>query len=761
MKTKRLIWACYIILCLQLSLSPKIVVAHETDTIVSGLNGTLPPDTDPADFEIYRIQRLNGPVTIDGKVDEPAWKKIDPLPLVTHWPVFGNEVETGTEIRLAYDDEYLYVSGIIYVDPEKINAPTYKRDAIGGHIDNVSIILDTFRDNENALWFWVSPTGARTDAVISNDGAGENSISTYWDAIWEAETEITDTGWTVEMRIPFSSLRYENNNDIVEMGLIAFRYHAYDVNLEIFPAIPTDWGTFSFLKPSQSQPVVLENIRDQRPFYVIPYLLGGMDRAVVPDLPEGEFNHQSGMNYDAGFDLKMGLTNNTTLDLTVNTDFAQVEADDQQINLTRFSLFFPERRQFFLERASVFSFSFGELDRLFYSRRIGLSEGRPVRILGGSRMISRTGGWDIGLLSMQTASAFEQPSENNSVLRLRRQILNPQSYVGGMVTSRIGMDGSYNVAYGIDGIFRLYGEDFLNFNIAQTADSEMSNPLLSSNSLRLQSGLERRSFSGISYNLTYNYSGIDYNPAMGFQLRQNYMRFGERISYGWQPGDESPFQRIRLSMIGSVFISNLTGELETAEVGPAFLADFKRGDGIILSGTIITENLPAPFSLAPAVAVPQGSYRYPSAMATYRTPEGRSLRTIITAGGGGFFDGTRFTLGLLPNWSISRVVNLQLFYQYNRIEFRERVQQLNAHIARFRAEFTFNTRVTFSSFVQYNSTNNLAVINARFRYNPRDGNNFYLVFNEILSSDRTIAYPVTPFSMNRTVLMKYTHTLAF
>ena len=708
--------------------------------------------------EAIRIQRLNSPITLDGRVDEPAWKKVDPLPLTTHWPVFGNEVDTGTEIRIAYDDDYLYVGGIIYVDPDKINAPSFKRNDIGMHIDAISIILDTFRDNENALWFTVSPSGARSDLVISNDGAGEIPFSTHWDAIWEAETEITDSGWTVEMRIPFSSLRYESNDNIVEMGLIAYRYHADDVYMETFPAIPADWGFFSFLKPSQSQPVIFENIRDQKPFYFIPYVVGGMDRALDPAFPDGEFHHESGMNYDAGFDLKMGLTNNTTLDLTVNTDFAQVEADDQQINLTRFSLFFPERRQFFLERASVFNFSFGELDRLFHSRRIGLSEGRPIPILGGSRMISRAGGWDVGLLSMQTASAFEQPSENNSVLRLRRQIFNPQTYIGGMVTSRIGMDGSYNVAYGIDGIFRLYGEDFLNFNVAQTVDSDISNPLLSGNSLRLQSGLERRSFSGISYNLTYNYSGIDYNPAMGFQLRQNYMRFGDRISYGWQPEAESPFHRIRLSMIGSVFISNLTGEIETTQIGPSFSIDFKRGDMVSLSGTIETENLPASFRLSSDIEIPQGSYRYPSAMAIYNTPRGRSLRTTITAGGGGFYDGTRLTLGVLPNWSVSRVVDLQLFYQYNRIEFRDRAQELNAHIARLRTEFTFNTRVTFSSFIQYNSMDNLAVINARFRYNPRDGNNFYLVFNETLNSDRNAAYPVMPFSMNRTVLMKYTYT---
>jgi hypothetical protein len=710
--------------------------------------------------EIYKIQRLNGPVTIDGRVDEPAWKEITPLPMVTHIPVFGNKVEAGTEIRIAYDDDFLYASGIFYIDPEKITAPTYKRDALGWHIDQLAIIIDSFRDNENALWFWVTPTGSRGEGVISNDAQGDavSFFSSFWDAIWEAETEITDFGWTVEMRIPFSSLRYETNDHNAEMGLIAYRHTAHSMNLVTFPAIPPNWGTFSFLKPSQSHPVLFENISDKKPFYVIPYLLGGMERAVSPGLPVGELLHDTGLTYEAGFDMKMGLTNNTTLDLTVNTDFAQVEADDQQINLTRFSLFFPERRQFFLERASVFNFSFGDVDRLFHSRRIGLSEGQPLRILGGSRIISRTDGWDIGLLSMQTARAFEQPSENNSVIRFRRQMFNPQSYAGGMVTSRIGTNGNYNVAYGMDGIFRLWGDDFLNFNIAQTRDSDIESPVISENTLRLQAGLERRKYSGVSFDLNYNYSGIDYNPAMGFQLRQNYMRLGDRISYGWQPGAESPLQRIRLSAKSSVYLSNLTREIETSETGPSLEVYWKRGDILMVDGMIVMENILSPFRLSADVEIPTGSYRYPATTISYQTPRGRSLRTTITAGGGGFFDGRRLTLGVQPHWSPSRVVDLQLFYQLNRIEFRERGQELTAHIARFRTEFTFNTKVTFTSFVQYNSANHLGVINARFRYNPRDGNNFYLVFNETLNSDRAAAYPVMPFSMNRTVLMKYTYT---
>ena len=583
--------------------------------------------------EIYRIQRLGGPVIIDGRLDEPAWNEIVPLPMVTHMPVFGTSVEDGTEIRIAYDDDYLYVGGIIYADPEKISAPTYRRNVLTWQVDGLSILIDSFRDNENSLWFCVSPAGARSDAMVSNDGEGESRdiINTFWDAIWEAETEITSFGWTAEMRIPFSSLRYEIKDNMAEMGITVANFSAYNVQMETFPAILPLWGRFSWLKPSQSQPVLFENISRKKPLFVTPYLLGGMDRAASAGQPEGEFLHKTGQSYEAGLDLKMGLTNNTILDLTVNTDFAQVEADDQQINLTRFSLFFPERRQFFLERASIFNFSFGEMDRLFHSRTIGLLEGQPLRILGGSRMISRVGEWDVGLLSMQTATVFEQPSENNSVMRFRRRMFNPQSYAGAMVTSRIDMDGGYNIAYGADGIFKLRGDDFLNFNIAQTIDSKITSPFLSENSLRLRGGLERRKFSGFSFSLNYDYSGIDYSPQMGFQLRQNYMRFGDRISYGWLPGAESPLQHVMFSANSAVFISNLTGEIESSETGPSFEVYWKRGDRAMIEGMMVTENIPDTFSLSANVKIPSGLYNYRSAIITYQTPWGRSMSTGITA----------------------------------------------------------------------------------------------------------------------------------
>lgn len=706
--------------------------------------------------KVYVIPKLEGQITLDGKVNEPAWDVIEPLPLVTHWPAYGIEVDRSkTEIRIAYDKDYLYVSCRCYVDPEKISAPTYKRNENNMSTTNVSIVLDTFNDNENALWFSVTPTGSRMDGALSNDGQTANL---FWNTIWEAQAVINNSGWSAEMRIPFSSLRFESEDGRVELGLIAYRYSAHDVTMQTYPAIPPDWGFLSWRKPSKSQRAELTNIEDQNPVFITPYLLGGLDRSAFLHSGTGQYQYEHEWTREAGLDVKMGLTNSTTLDLTLNTDFAQVEADDQQINFSRFSLFFPERRQFFLERAAIFDFSFDAQDRLFHSRRIGLNEGQPLRIIGGARMITRSQGWDIGLLSMQTARDIGLSSKNHSVIRFRKQLFNTQSYSGGMITSRIDESGNYNFAYGLDGRFNLWDDEFLRFNLAQTSDSDVNRSGFTHESIRMQTEWERRSFNGLSYKFSYNYSGARYNPGIGFQLRENYMRFGDRVSWGWQPGENSSILSIQTSFNGSIYIDNNDSRLESLEYGPSISVTWKRGDLITGRFYMITENISVPFRISSTVVFPDGLYSFPEAQLSYHTPRGKNLRAVFRSSGGGFFDGTRFTASIEPTWDPSRVVNLNLFYQVNRINVSDRSQKLIAHIARFRTELTFNTKVTLSSFVQFNSADDLGILNVRFRFNPKDGNNFYLVINETINTNRYRINPQLSLSENRMILLKYDYT---
>jgi len=211
-------------------------------------------------------------------------------------------------------------------------------------MDGLAIMLDTFNDNETGLWFNVSASGSRTDAAVSNDAMNNSSINLFWNTIWEAEAVITEDGWMAEMRIPFSSIRFESDEGRVEMGLIAYRYSAHNVTLQIYPEVRPDWGFWSFLKPSQSQKVQFNPIENRNPVFITPYVLGGAQRLAQRNTDETDYLYESDFTYEAGLDIKMGIANNTTLDLTINTDFAQVEADDQRVNLTRFSLFFPEQR---------------------------------------------------------------------------------------------------------------------------------------------------------------------------------------------------------------------------------------------------------------------------------------------------------------------------------------------------------------------------------------------------------------------------------
>ena len=348
--------------------------------------------------DVMKLHRLTGPILLDGMSDEAAWQEIEPLEMSMYEPISGGTMTERTEIRVGYDDNFLYVAGRMYdSDPSSIRANTLYRDRYSGD-DTFAIVLDTYNDNENALWFYTTPNGVRLDYSVSSDANGSGGGSSFgggavnssWNTFWDVETMRNEEGWFAEIRIPYSSLGFQVKNDRVEMGMIAYRYIARKGERHIFPAIPPNWG-MGFAKPSQARNIQMEGVQSQKPLYITPYLSAG--RSSYNRLNDAETAYESGTEFDkqVGLDLKYAVTNNLTLDATFNTDFAQVEADDQQVNLTRFSLFFPEKRQFFQERSSLFEFSTGRRDRLFHSRNIGINDEGTVRILGGGRMVGRIG----------------------------------------------------------------------------------------------------------------------------------------------------------------------------------------------------------------------------------------------------------------------------------------------------------------------------------------------------------------------------------
>lgn len=348
------------------------------------------------------IQRINEKIVLDGHINDGVWNEIEPLPLVAYTPIAGLPPSEKTEIRFAHDDRFLYASIRAWdSDPSAIRANTLYRDRYRGD-DHIHILLDTFNDNESAMIFVVTPTGARRDQLVSNDGEGNAAINTDFNTFWDASASIDSRGWYAEIRVPFTSLGFQDVDGRVIMGLYVQRGITRKNERVTFPEVP-DYITRAYFKPSLAQKIVLDGVNGRQSLHITPYLTGGLEQQTIPDITKTGYSTQKNQKLDTGLDFKYGISNNITLDVTVNTYFAQVEADDEQANLTRFNIFSPEKRQFFLERSGLFEFNTEDSGRLFHSRRIGLTEdGESVRILGGGRFYGRIGSWDVGFLNLQT-----------------------------------------------------------------------------------------------------------------------------------------------------------------------------------------------------------------------------------------------------------------------------------------------------------------------------------------------------------------------
>lgn len=720
----------------------------------------------PAFKKPYIVPQLEGTIQLDGRSNEAAWQTVKPLPMMMYMPVWGETPTERTEIRLIYDEEYLYVSGrFFYSDPAQIQATTRIRDNASTVNDMFFIILDTFNDNESALLFITTPAGTRSDIALAHNMEGAFSAfwKPSWNTFWKTVSARDERGWFVEVRIPFSSLRFQERNGQVKMGLIVKRWIANKQEAIIYPAVSNQFGYWGQFKPSEARTIVFEDIKSHRPFYVTPYVLGSLHQFHTLNNNQTTYDRHDDPSFDAGLDIKYGLSNNFTLDLTLNTDFAQVEADNQQINLTRFSLFFPEKRRFFLERAGLFSFGANANHRLFYSRRIGLFEGRPIRILGGARLVGRKGPWDIGLLNMQTARTGISigntlPSENFGVIRLRRSIFNSNSYLGAMATSRVGLDGSYNLAYGADGNIRVAGHEYLQFNWAQTFDSNLPGGL---DAARMHLSWERRTLTGLGYDAAFTRSGPFYSPGTGFELRNNYSLFHGQFSYGTVAPSQSPLLRGTYYLKGNVFLSNDSGKIESVRIEPSVYYIFKSELGIKLKAIMRYENLTENFFLSPNVHVPADDYSFYLLQATYDMIDSQLLDIDMQVKGGTFFDGNLLSVLIKPVWSISAGLKLNGAYQINRIRFPIRNQHLNTHLGRLRIRVMPSTQLSISSFVQYSSAADLVAVNARLHYTPREGNDFYLVFNQGLNTNRYQLTPALPVSNSLAIIVKYNYTFSF
>ena len=717
------------------------------------------------------IPKIKGEIKFDGVIDDECWQYIVPLMMVMHTPTFNNQPTEKSEVMLCYDNTYLYVGARLFdSNPSDMLISSKKRDESDVASEQLMLIFDSFNDKENGLGFATTPTGLRSDFTIYKDAMGmtdptQGPFNMSWNTFWDVKTTKNDKGWFVEMRIPFSSLRFKDENGKIEMGLICVRQIAHKNEIDVFPAIPPNWGPSSAYRPSKAQEVVFEGLKSKKPFYIAPYAIGGYQMDNILNDAGTAYTLKKNPKLNAGLDVKYGLTNNLTLDLTFNTDFAQVEADNEQINLTRFSLFFPEKRTFFQERSSVFAFDFEEGSSLFYSRRIGLYEGEQVPVFGGARVTGMIGKWDMGFMDMQTQPINQRAgasnplsSENFGILRLRRQVINENSYVGGIVTSRVGRDGSYNTAYGMDGIFKIWENDYLNIKVAQVMDKTFQNKMASLDPTSLYVSWNRMTQKGLGYDFTFSRSGKDFDPKVGFLTRNNYTFYNAGFGYGWIPGEASAVQDHGFRLMSMAYTDNFNNSLQTVETDLMYVINLKSGYGVMIALKNMFENVTDTFNFSSNAYVPTGKYKFNQIESHINSPMTNPLVVRTDFYGGSFYDGTRYSFGFEPSWNIGSTLQLGLSYNYNILHFSSRNQSFSGGVTGLKALVMFNTKLSISTFIQYNSAENSMLTNFRFRYNPREGNDFYIVFNEGRSTYRDIENPRLPLYNNRSILLKYTYT---
>jgi hypothetical protein len=658
---------------------------------------------------------------------------------------------------VSYDDEYFYAAGWFYdTDPSGIRINSLYRDRWNGD-DAFAIYIDAFNDDQNAKWFGTTPGGIRFDLLVSDDGVTSND---NWDSFWTAETTVTADGWFAEVRIPFSSLGFRVDQEgRAVMGLTVTRLVSRTGERVTFPEIDPK---FPFRRPSSARDVLLRGVRSRTPFYVTPYVLGSASRTYAGGGLSGLRRHRVETG-DVGVDARYPLSGTLTLDLTANTDFAQVEADEQQVALDRFPLFFPERRRFFQEGSSVFDFVAAGGARLFHSRRIGLTEaGTPVTILGGARLVGKAGRWDLGLLEMQTDNQGATAGENFGVLRLRRPVLNPSSTAGMMLTSYVS-GGRYNLALGADTSLRLHGDDYLGLKWAATLDESERNGVDLADRSLVDARWERRTGRGLSYVWQFTRAGDDYSPELGFLPRTDFTTANVVANWYRFTNAHRYFKRVWPGALAFSTFRNADRALESGQYAFWVQWETKAGGGGWIEPKWFHENVLAPFAIAGQVNIPAGVYDFADLQIVHTMPSGSKLRTDVDFRAGTYFDGRRTQVVLAPTWNVNPHLELGGDYQFTALRFGVRDEAANIHLLRMRVRTAIDARASGNAFVQYNSTTDRLDFNVRLRYAVAEGTDLWLVYNEGLDTDQDVLVPdrFAPLSVSRALIVKYTHTFAF
>jgi hypothetical protein len=713
---------------------------------IAQINGqNLPEYGDKPEFKAIQI---GSEIIIDGNVkDDEVWNTITPASdLIQSRPQQGEKPSEKTEMRIAYDNENMYISFVCYdSEIQDLVVTDARRDGDLTGTDAVLFIFDTYKDGQNGFIFGTNSVGTQYDAQVDNEGQGNfnqnrqqagviGGFNLNWDATWTVATSKDDESWSAEFAIPFRTLRFRTGENVT-WGFNVQRNIRKANEIDYWVSMPID---FDIKRLSLAGNLTGLNLKKPGNLQIIPYALG---KAEYLEEESAEID----LAANAGVDLKYSVTPSMTLDLTYNTDFAQVEVDEQQVNLDRFNLFFPEKRGFFLENAGLFTVgSPGEVD-LFFTRRIGISEdGNQVPIIGGARLSGKINNTNIGLLSM-----FTEPEESNvdegtnfSVARVNHEFRGTRSSLGGLFVNKqgLGEDGEFNRTYALDGKFGIGKKAQIIGFYSGTSDELDADG--GNSAFKLNGKYE---WNGLNITLGYTQVGEAFNPEVGFLSRSAFRKPEFLILYRIRPKESSPFLELRPHVSYRSYW-NFNGFRTTNFIHIDNHWEFKNGMEVHTGINLTGEGVEQAFEISEGVTVPANSYNHREAQIVFFTNKSKivsiNTRTVI----GGFFGGNRFASNASVNVRYGEKFNFEVGVSHNDINLPD--GEFTADLLRSRISYNFTPRIFVQSLIQYNDVTKAWSSNVRFGWLRKANTGLFVVFNDSRGVE---------FQNNRNFIIKYSY----
>jgi len=732
-------------------------------------------NTSPVSADINPFKRKMSAIKIserpriDGRLDDPVWQQVTfQSDFVQREPVEGDPESERTEIALLYDDGYLYIGARMFdSEPDKIRATEMRRDEFLWSDDNLEMIFDTFNDKRNAIYFATNPLGVRVDGTVSDEG---RIINRDWDGVWETKSYMDDKGWYAEVAIPWQTLRFKEGDGVV-WGANFVRKIMRKNEDDYWQLIPRYAGRNGKYRMSEAGEVSgFNGLKMGNNVELKPFATGGIQR-------DQQTNDITERLSDFGVDLKYNLTSTLTADFTYNTDFAQVEADQERVNLTRFSLFFPEKRDFFLEGAETFNFGAttggegggfrpqaGNI-QLFHSRRIGISGGNLVPIIGGGRVNGKVGKYTVGLMSIQGDDVTSiddddeesfTPSTNFSVVRVKRDLFS-RSSVGFMFLNKEESGGGYNRSVGFDSNFPINNN--LSFFLVGASSFSPSAPDLSDK--LFDNSAANAGFKWQSEIWEYEASFLDiekdFNPELGFISRTDIRRTNGKISWSPRPQRWASIRNFRFSTEGD-YQTDGNNRMVNRKFKADFNVSFENTSRFSINIEKETEFLENDWDIREGYVIPFGRYENSNVRLSYNTDRSKFLTGRFNANGGEYFDGRKIGGSVNADLKAFSRLLINLNYNYNFVDINPGKFHTNSLSTRI--SYSFSPDLFVKAYVQwYNDRlspalegRDRASSNILLRYIYTPGSDFFLVLNQ-----QSLFGPGGTINQNRVVLAKFSY----